>query len=52
MTQIPADLLGLGRIETLSVELKNNSVYIEVTTDYDDNRVSEMRQAHPIHRLF
>ena len=36
MTQISADLLGLGRIEILNVELKNNSVYIEITTDHDD----------------
>ena len=36
MTQIPTELLGLGRIEILSVELKNNSVYIEVATDHDE----------------
>ena len=36
MTQIPAELLGLSRIEILSVELKNNSVYIEVATDHDE----------------
>lgn len=36
MTQISADLLSLGRIEILNVELKNNSVYIEVATDHDD----------------
>ena len=52
MTQISAELLGRSRIEILSVELKNNSVYIEVATDHDEIECQKCGKPIPLHWLF